>query len=155
MSTLPIVPALDRLDVARAQPVPQPASAVPRDDIFDADLQPLLVDFYAAIARDVLLAPYFESLDMTDHIPRIADFWSTLLFHSGRYTGNAFRPHLAMPGLRGEHFERWLDTMEATLDASYAGPNVERMKSYAHRVGYSMQLRLGIAPATAYRIDSL
>ena len=155
MSTLPIVPPLDRLPITRPQPVPQPGSAAPPNDLVDADLQPLLVEFYAAVARDALLAPYFESLDMADHIPRIADFWSTLLFHSGRYTGNAFRPHLEMPGLRGEHFERWLATLEATLDTSYAGPTVERMKSYAHRVGYSMQLRLGIAPATTYRIDSV
>jgi hemoglobin len=153
MSTLPIVPALDRLVGARTHPAPNPASAVPRNDLFEADLQPLLVEFYATIARDELLAPYFESLDMTTHIPRIADFWSTLLFHSGRYTGNAFRPHLEMPDLRGEHFVRWLSTLETTLDASYVGPNVERMKSYAHRVGYSMQLRLGIAPATPYQID--
>lgn len=155
MSTLPIVPAFDRLVGPRTPPAPRAVSAVPRNDLFDADLQPFLVEFYATIARDVLLAPYFESLDMTTHIPRIADFWSTLLFHSGRYTGNAFRPHLEMPGLRGEHFERWLATLEATLDTSYAGPTVERMKSYAHRVGYSMQLRLGIAPATTYQIDSV
>jgi hemoglobin len=153
MSTLPIVPVPDRLVSARGQPAPPAASAVPRNDLFDANLHSFLTEFYATIARDALLAPYFESLDMTTHIPRIADFWSTLLFHSGRYTGNAFRPHLEMPGLRSEHFERWLATLELTLDASYAGPNAERMKSYAHRVAFSMQLRLGIAPATPYKID--
>jgi hemoglobin len=155
MSSLPIVPALAPRAGPRSHPAPNEESLVSRDDLCDADLEPLLVRFYAAVARDALLAPYFENLDMTAHIPRIADFWSTLLFHSGRYTGNAFRPHLEMPGLRSEHFERWLATLETTLDASYAGANVERMKSFAHRVGYSMQLRLGIAPATLYRIDPL
>jgi len=155
MSILPIVPALDRLDATRTQPTPGEASASPSRDIRDEDLEALLVEFYAAIAKDALLAPYFEALDMTEHIPRIADFWSTLLFHSGRYTGNAFRPHLEMPGLRTEHFERWLATLGATLDVAYAGPNTERMKSFAHRVGYSMQLRLGIAPAAIYQIDPL
>ena len=155
MSKLPIVPALDRLAGARTQPAPRERLAQSRDDLREADLEPLLVEFYARVGKDVLLTPYFESLDMTDHIPRIADFWSTLLFHSGRYSGNAFRPHLEMPGLRSEHFERWLATLEATLDASYAGPNTERMKFFAHRVGYSMQLRLGIAPATVYKVDPL
>lgn len=154
MSTLPIVPALDRVPVARAQLEPRKDTPAARD-LLESDLEPLLVDFYAAVEKEAVLTPYFESLDMAAHIPRIADFWSTLLFHSGRYTGNAFRPHLEMPGLRAEHFERWLATLEATLDASYAGPNTERMKSFAHRVGYSMQLRLGIAPATAYQIDPL
>jgi len=155
MSTLPIVPALDRLAAAGTRPAPHEASSAQREDIRDEDLAPLLVDFYATIANDALLAPYFEALDMTAHIPRIADFWSTLLFHSGRYTGNAFRPHLEMPGLRTEHFERWLATLGATLDASYAGPHTERMKVFAHRVGNSMQLRLGIAPAAVYQIDPL
>jgi hemoglobin len=153
MSTLPIVPAFDRLAGARTQPALREGSAHSHDDLRESDLEPLLVEFYATVGKDLLLAPYFESLDMAAHIPRIADFWSTLLFHSGRYTGNAFRPHLEMPGLRTEHFARWLATLEATLDASYAGPNTERMKFFAHRVGYSMQLRLGIAPATAYQLD--
>jgi hemoglobin len=155
MSTLPIVPALDRPASARTQPGPGEGLAQLHQDLRESDLQPLLTEFYATVGKDALLAPYFASLDMTAHIPRIADFWSTLLFHSGRYTGNAFRPHLEMPGLRAEHFERWLATLEATLDASYAGPNAERMKFFAHRVGYSMQLRLGIAPATTYQIEPL
>lgn len=38
-------------------------------------------------------------VDMAAHMPRIVDFWSTVIFHTGRYSGNAFRPHLAMPRL--------------------------------------------------------
>jgi len=38
---------------------------------------------------------------MSTHMPRIVAFWSTMLFHTGRYSGNAFRPHLQMPGLSG------------------------------------------------------
>jgi len=113
------------------------------------------VSFYAAVADDALLAPYFASLDMSEHLPRIVDFWSTLLFQTRRYSGNAFRPHLEMPGLSAERFAHWLATLEATLDASYAGPIVEQMKALAHRIAYSMQLRLGIEPAEAYTPDPL
>ena len=88
---------------------------------------------------------------MPAHIPRIADFWSTLLFHTGRYSGNAFRPHLLMPGLDAPHFARWLAALEATVDARFAGENAERMKALGHRIAYSMQLRLGVTPAEAYR----
>ena len=107
--------------------------------------------FYAALRRDELLAPYFAHVDLAAHLPRIVDFWSTLLLHSGRYSGNAFRPHLAMPGLAGAHFARWVSTLEATMDARFAGPTAERMKALAHRIAYSMQLRLGIAPFAADR----
>jgi hemoglobin len=122
-----------------------------RLDLRDEDIAPLLLEFYACIERDPLLAPYFAGLDMREHVPRIADFWSTILFHSGRYSGNAFRPHLEMPGLTPEHFAHWLDALERTVDAHHAGPNAEMMKALGHRIAYSMQLRLGITPAFRLR----
>ena len=130
-----------------------PTTSGPRDDapplpdVDDDALVPLLTAFYAAIEHDDVLQPYFVGLDMAEHIPRIADFWSTVLLLSRRYQGNAFRPHLAMPGLTAEHFRRWLATLEATVDARHAGPVAEQMKTLGHRIAFSMQLRLGIAPA--------
>jgi len=150
MTRLPIVaappPAADQ-----QQHPPAASSAPSRPDLRDEDIHGVLVAFYDTIAGDALLAPYFTDLDMPAHIPRIADFWSTLLFHTGRYSGNAFRPHLDMPGLTAAHFTRWLATLERTVDAAHAGPNADRMKDLAHRVAYSMQLRLGIAPEAEYR----
>ena len=122
-------------------------------DLEEADLHELLVAFYATVEEEPLLAPYFAVVDMQAHMPRIVDFWSTLLFHTGRYSGNAFRPHLDMPGLTGEHFARWLAVLEATVDARFAGPVAERMKGMGHRIAYSMQLRLGITPFEPYRPD--
>lgn len=149
MSTLPIVAPRDR-------PAPDDAAgaaAPARPDLRDEDIEPLLVAFYESVERDPVLAPYFTDIDMPAHIPRIADFWSTLLFHTGRYSGNAFRPHLDMPGLAAEHFGRWLAALERTVDARHAGPKAELMKELAHRVAFSMQMRLGIPPVSAYRPD--
>ena len=84
-------------------------------------------------------------------MPRIVAFWSTLLFHTGRYSGSAFRPHLSMPGLTAGHFARWVASLEYILDTRFAGENVERMKDLAHRIAHSMQLRLGIMPVTLSR----
>jgi hemoglobin len=119
----------------------------------DEDLYDLLAAFYETVEADELLAPYFAPVDMTAHLPRIVDFWSTLVFHTGRYAGNAFRPHLEMPGLTAAHFARWVATMDATVDARFAGPAAETMKDYAHRIAFSMQLRLGIAPFADYRAE--
>jgi hemoglobin len=147
MSTLPIVPLPDA-------PGARATAASPggdRPELRDEDLHGVLVAFYDVVTRDPLLAPYFGSVDMPAHMPRIVDFWSTMLFHTGRYAGNAFRPHLDMPGLTGAHFARWVATLEATVDARHAGAAAERMKELAHRVAYGMQLRLGIEPFAAYR----
>ncbi|MDF1501373.1 group III truncated hemoglobin [Roseisolibacter sp. H3M3-2] len=121
-----------------------------RPDVDEDALEPLLTAFYDAMGADAMLAPYFAPLDMAAHIPRIADFWSTLLFQSGRYQGNAFRPHATMPGLTAAHFTRWLRTLDAVVDGGWAGPVAERMKALGHRVAYSMQLRLHLTPEAAY-----
>lgn len=128
------------------------ASTTPQPDLAEDDLVGLLTTFYATVAQDPLLAPYFAVVDMREHIPRIADFWSTMLFHTGRYTGSAFRPHLAMPGLTPEHFAHWLATLEQTIDDRWQGPIADRMKDLGHRVAWSMQLRLGLTPETTYTI---
>lgn len=138
----PIAPDADALQ--RAFPAP---------DLRDEDLHGLLTAFYIAIETDPLLAPYFTHVDMRAHMPRIVDFWSTLIFHTGRYTGNAFLPHASMPDLAAEHFAHWVATLERTLDARFAGPHAERMKDLAHRIAYSMQLRLGITPFAEFRSD--
>lgn len=118
-----------------------------RSDLQENDLCDLLVSFYAAIADDPLLAPYFAAVDMGVHMPRIVAFWSTTLFHTGEYSGNAFRPHQSMPGLTADHFVRWVATLERTVDARFAGEKADRMKELAHRIAYSMRLRLGILPS--------
>ena len=123
----------------------------PARDLEDSDLDPLLEAFYATIARDPLLGPYFIDLDMRAHMPRIVAFWSTILFHTGRYSDNAFRPHLTMPGLTAAHFTRWVAMLEQTVDDRFAGPTAERMKDYAQRIAASMQLRLGITPPAPQR----
>jgi hemoglobin len=118
----------------------------PRRDLQAADLEPLLTLFYSAATTDVLLAAYFAGVDMTRHMPRIVDFWSTLVFNTGRYRGSAFQPHAHMPGLTSDHFARWVRILETTLDSQFTGPAADRMKDLGHRIAYSMQVRLGLTP---------
>jgi hemoglobin len=120
-------------------------------DLRADDLYHTLVAFYALVETEPSLAPYFEGLDMRAHMPRIESFWATLLFHTGSYSGSAFQPHLMMPGLTSRHFERWVAALEATVDARFVGPMADHMKALAHRIAYSMQLRLGVAPFAPLR----
>ena len=143
--SLPIVDVVQR-DGSDGAP-----AATARPDVRDEDLNALLVAFYDTVERDALLAPYFAPVDMMAHMPRIVDFWSTLLFHTGRYSGNAFRPHMAMEGLTPEHFRRWVGVLEHTVDAHHEGPKAQQMKELGHRIAYSMQLRLGLQPFVPFR----
>lgn len=148
MLKLPIIPPQDTRPRVDAAPAVF-AAGLPsgeRADLGDENLHDVLVAFYAAVADDPLLAPYFAALDMGAHMPRIVAFWSTMLFRTGRYSGNAFRPHQSMPGLTAQHFSHWVATLEHTADARFAGENTDRMKDLAHRIANSMQLRFGITP---------
>lgn len=129
--------------------------AVAKRDIRDEDLHETLTAFYAILAVDPLMIRYFEHVDMSRHMPRIVAFWSTLLFHTRSYSGNAFKPHLEMPDLAAEHFAFWVGTMERVVDERFAGPHATLMKEMAHRIGYSMQLRLGIQPFEPLRSADL
>jgi len=154
VSRLPIVPG----DASPAVSGPADALEVGKRpavhaDLRDEDLEGILVAFYAAVADDPLLARYFAVVDMAAHMPRIVAFCSTMLFYTGRYSGNAFRPHQSMTGLTAEHFRHWVTTLERTVDSRFAGEYTERMKDLAHRIAYSMQLRLGITPSEEYRSD--
>lgn len=120
-------------------------------DLHDEDLHDLLSSFYEKIEKDALLQGYFVGLDMSEHMPRIVGFWSTLLFHTGRYSGNAFLPHQRMPSLAAAHFARWVATLESVVDARFAGTSANLMKALAHRIAYSMQLRLGIEPFAPFQ----
>ncbi len=114
-----------------------------------SDLHSLMTRFYATIASDDLLAQYFDGIDMTIHMPKIVAFWETIVFDMPSYRSNAFKPHLSMPGLSAAHFERWVLTLENTINAQFAGARADRMKSMARRIAYSMQLRLGLTPFAA------
>ena len=142
MPSLPIV----ALPASGAPTAAAPPADASRPNLREEDLPALLAAFYEAVGADPRLAPYFAPLDMAAHLPRIVAFWSTMLWHTGRYTGNAFRPHLDMAGLDADHFARWVATLEATVHARHAGPAAERLAALGHRIAHSMQLRLGIVP---------
>ena len=153
MRTLPVTAA----EAASAPPAGRGRrdAARPAADLTEADLPALLAAFYDAAAREPLLAGYFAPLDMAAHLPVIADFWATILFHADRYRGNAFRPHLALPGLGAPHFARWLAVLEATVDARHAGPAAEAMKAAGHRIARAMYLRLGVGGSGPERVPGV
>jgi hemoglobin len=60
----------------------------------------LLRDFYGRDFRDELLGAVFvvAGMDLDVHLPVIADFWDTVLFHAGGCRRNALAPtSVSMP----------------------------------------------------------
>ena len=96
----------------------------------EADVKKLVDAFYDKVNADALLAPVFNEfahVDWPTHLPRMYDFWSSLLLHTARYQGQPFLRHLPLP-IAGAHFERWLALFRLTVEELFFGPVADEAK---------------------------
>ncbi|MFT4580014.1 MAG: hemoglobin [Nitrospinales bacterium] len=111
------------------------------------DIRLLVDSFYGKARQDELLAPIFDHAitDWEHHLPTMYQFWERLLLGSTDYNGNPFSKHLNL-SLDSEHFVRWLELFNQTLDENFSGTKTEETKRLASNIAGSFQLRMGITP---------
>jgi hemoglobin len=128
-----------------------PAAAAPPHDLTtEADVASVVRAFYAGVQEDPMLAPFFADVDWEHHLPRMVEFWESIVFHTGRYGGRPFDPHARLEGLRGEHFDRWVGRFHAAVDERFAGPTADAMKEKAASIAGVFRVKLGLwTPAPA------
>lgn len=110
----------------------------------EADIKALVDTFYDKVNADPLLAPVFNEfahVDWPAHLPRMYDFWSSLLLHTSRYRGQPFLKHLPLP-IAGPHFERWLALFHLTVNELFAGPVAHEAKLRAQNIAHIFEARL-------------
>lgn len=101
------------------------------------DLIQLLDLFYARVKSDPLIGPIFNDVaqvNWEEHLPKIYNFWDTLLFGAENYNGRPFPPHIPL-NLKIEHFERWLSLFFKTTDELFEGQKANELKSRALNIG--------------------
>ena len=119
-----------------------------RGDITDRrDIDSLMTAFYGRAMSDDLIGYFFNEvapLDLEEHLPRIGDFWETLLLGSGDYRRHGRNPLLIHAGidarehLRPEHFERWLELFHACVDEQFSGTRAEGAKMRSRMIAQRM-----------------
>lgn len=101
-----------------------------------------LVDrFYARIQRDDLLGPIFAQhvADWSQHLPRMKQFWASIMIEPGRFNGRPMQKHIALGILTKAHFDRWLALWDETVALNVASAAVaERFRTSAHRIADSL-----------------
>lgn len=110
----------------------------------DEDLKLLVETFYGKVEQDERLGYMFNEVagvDWDTHLPKMVDFWSNLLFQTGRYKGRPFRQHLPLPIRRGD-FDRWYGLWVETVDELFEGENAEYVKEMAAKIASSFSIRL-------------
>ena len=113
-----------------------------------SDCELLVRTFYGRALVDPIIGFLFTDvakLDLEAHVPRITNFWETILLGAHSYGGGAFRPHLELnfkvPLTRG-HFDRWLHLWSTTVDELFEGERAELAKAHAIRVAAAFESRL-------------
>ena len=120
------------------------------------DLVLLLNQFYEKVFRDALLGHFFTEVmhvNLDTHIPRIADFWETVLLGGRNYKDNAITPHMKINKLspmEERHFKRWVSLFHETVDELFDGEVAETAKQRA--VSVATVMRIKIANASSINI---
>jgi hemoglobin len=101
----------------------------------------LVHSFYERILNDEMLAPFFKTLNFEKHLPKMIDFWCFVLLGETGYSTNVVEKHIHMP-LNAEHFERWLEIFNNTLDDYFEGENVEIAKQRAFTIAWTTKSKM-------------
>lgn len=102
----------------------------PRPDITGRpDLIRLVNAFYERIRSDEKLGPIFNDIAQVNwesHLPKMYDFWDTVLFGAGTFRGNPLVAHARLVPLADmgkDSFDHWLKLFTETVNELFEGTN--------------------------------
>jgi hemoglobin len=113
------------------------------DILSRGDVTKLITAFYSKVRQDELLAPVFSHVDWEHHTPIIIDFWSSLLLGDQSYKRNPFEKHINLK-ITSEHFGRWLQLFNQTIDELFSGTKANEAKERALSIAGIFQHKLGL-----------
>ena len=112
----------------------------------EADVEVLVNEFYHKVRQDDLLADIFNSIikdNWPAHLKRMTDCWSTILLYTKTYKDDPLPKHLPLP-VDKEHFDRWLELFNETIDEHFQGEIAENARKRANSIASIMQAVKGI-----------
>ena len=101
------------------------------EDITDIKL--FVNEFYEKVKNDILIGPVFlEKIpgDWQPHLDKMHAFWNAALFGVPGFKGNPFAKHAPLK-INAEHFDRWLELFDETIDNHFEGYMAEDTKNRA------------------------
>ncbi|GAB4139844.1 MAG: hypothetical protein Fur0041_15050 [Bacteroidia bacterium] len=112
------------------------------------DIQMLVNAFYEKVRDDDTIGFFFTQVvpvNWEQHLPKMYDFWESILFGGGKYKGEPMTVHKHVSHLhRMEpvHFERWLQLFKTNADELFSGPKTEEIKQRASSIASIMQWKV-------------
>lgn len=112
------------------------------------DIEQMVDSFYEMVNKDELIGPFFNEIAQVDwphHLPRMYDFWESILFDKTTFKGNPLQVHAQLnqkKKLEKIHFERWLSLFEKNLDQLFTGERAEKARQRAKSIAMVIELRI-------------
>lgn len=100
------------------------------------DVKVVVDCFYNKVRQDELLKDVFNDVIQDrwpEHLEKMYRFWQTVLLDEHTYYGSPFVPHAKLP-VNIEHFNRWLELFDETVDENFVGEKADRMKWQGRRM---------------------
>lgn len=100
------------------------------------DIKLLVDSFYSEVREDELLAPVFNHVIKDSwpvHLEKMYRFWQTILLEEHTYYGSPFPPHAELP-VGKEHFVKWIQLFELTVDKLFTGEKATEAKWRSHKM---------------------
>ena len=114
----------------------------------ESDVQLLVNTFYHKVKSNTLLNPIFENvakIDWDHHLPKMYDFWTSILLGKSVYKGNPIPKHVDLNfrvKLTPELFNQWLMLFSETIDELFSGSNADEAKVRAQSIAEIMRQKI-------------
>ncbi|MCX2477082.1 group III truncated hemoglobin [Pedobacter sp. MC2016-05] len=120
-----------------------------KKDIINRNDIVLLVDsFYQKVQQNERIGPIFNQVVQVDwghHLPKMYDFWESILFGKAIYKGNPMLTHFDInkkAALKNEEFDTWKNIFFNTVDELFDGENATVIKQKAQSIADLMHFKL-------------
>ena len=97
------------------------------------DLVRLVDRFYEKVRADPQLGYVFDTVakvEWDSHLPKLYDFWDSVLFRAGTFRGNPIAVHanlLSLTDMGWPLFERWLELFRLTVRELFTGERADHI----------------------------
>ena len=114
------------------------------------DIKTLVDTFYMKVQKDDTIGFFFTKIakvDWSQHLPKMYQFWETLLFGNVSYKGNPMLKHFPInhqKPIEKHHFNHWLSLWTATVNENFEGEKADlaiyKAKNIANLMSYKMEV---------------
>lgn len=112
------------------------------------DIELLVNKFYDKVNADAKISKFFNEIVQVDwnfHLPKMYNFWETLLFGKKAFKGNPMLVHILISKkemIEKEHFNQWLSLWQETLQENFTGKKAEMAYQKAEQIAGLMAFKV-------------